>query len=76
MLQWAREHHCPWNELTCRWASEHEEFEVLKWAIEHGCPGGEDYCVSFRMNAHPSPTRCQGKARGSFGYTSRNLCME
>jgi hypothetical protein len=38
MLNWAREHHCPWDEITCMKAVERGHLDVLKWAREHGCP--------------------------------------
>jgi hypothetical protein len=43
MLQWAREHHCPWDQDTCQTAADYGNMELLRWAIEHGCPGGEEY---------------------------------
>ena len=38
VLQWAREHDCPWSESTCICAAEEGHLEVLRWAREHGCP--------------------------------------
>jgi len=38
VLKWARKHHCPWTERTCRLAVEREFLDVLRWAREHGCP--------------------------------------
>jgi len=38
VLQWAREHGCPWNEWTCRQAAYGGHLEMLQWLREHGCP--------------------------------------
>jgi len=35
-LQWAREHHCPWDARTCACAAAGGHLEVLRWAREHG----------------------------------------
>ena len=45
MLKWAREHHCPWDELTCTLAAECGHLEVLRWAWEQGCPWDADECA-------------------------------
>jgi len=42
-LQWAREHGCPWDSVTCIYAVQNRRIGVLRWAIEHGCPGGADH---------------------------------
>ncbi len=38
VLQWAREHGCPWDEDTCRMAAAGGHIEMLQWARENGCP--------------------------------------
>ena len=38
VLQWAREHHCPWNSLTPAWAAAGGHLAVLQWARENDCP--------------------------------------
>ena len=38
VLQWAREHGCPWNEWTCARAAQNGHLEVLQWALDNGCP--------------------------------------
>jgi hypothetical protein len=38
VLMWAREHHCPWNYMTCLNAINGGHLDVLKWAREHSCP--------------------------------------
>ena len=38
MLQWAREHDCPWGAATCFFAAEGGHLAVLQWAMAHGCP--------------------------------------
>ena len=44
ILQWAREHHCPWDKTTCESAAEGGHLEVLRWARQHDCPWDEDTC--------------------------------
>ena len=49
MLQWAREHACPWDSDTCHAAAFHGHVEVLRWAWTHGCPVGwvhVGYCAA------------------------------
>ena len=52
VLQWLREHHRPWGEVTCAWAAEGGHLGVLKWAWEHGCPWEEvnDVDSEYDMN--------------------------
>ena len=38
MLQWLREHNCPWDESTCTYAAMRGKLEVLQWARDHDCP--------------------------------------
>ena len=38
MLKWPREHHCPWDELTCSAAAAGGHLELLQWARAHHCP--------------------------------------
>jgi len=38
VLQWAREHDCPWDSLTCLLAADGGHLAVLQWARAHGCP--------------------------------------
>ena len=44
VLQWAREHGCPWNERTCESAALGKHLSVLQWAKEHGCHYDEKVC--------------------------------
>ena len=37
---WAREHHCPWDSLTCSAEGGHQADSV--WAREHDCPWSEE----------------------------------
>jgi len=39
VLQWAREHGCPWDEWVCRLAAGGGHLHVLQWAREHGYSG-------------------------------------
>ena len=52
VLQWAREHHCPWNESTCQHAAAGGHLEVLRWARENGCPWRKRSCQINSKN-HP-----------------------
>jgi len=45
VLQWAREHGCPWNESTCSATAVGGHLKVLQWAREHGCPWNEHTCA-------------------------------
>jgi hypothetical protein len=38
MLQWAREHHCPWEKRTRAYAARNGHLDVLQWAKQHGAP--------------------------------------
>ena len=35
MLQWAREHGCPWDSSTRRYAAMHGQLQVLQWVREN-----------------------------------------
>ena len=50
MLQWARQHHCPWDLLTPAWAAEGGHQAVLQWARELGCPWDSHTCIHATMN--------------------------
>ena len=39
MLQWAREHDCPWNASTCVYAAMFGQLEVLRWVRENDATG-------------------------------------
>jgi len=41
---WAREHDCPWSEVTSETAALGGNPEVLKWAVENGCPWEPQSC--------------------------------
>jgi hypothetical protein len=45
VLQWLREHDCPWDWGTCVGAARAGQLEVLQWAREHGCPWNTDVCL-------------------------------
>jgi hypothetical protein len=45
VLQWAREHHCPWDKWTAANAAAVGNREVLQWAREHHCPWDEWTCA-------------------------------
>jgi hypothetical protein len=38
VLNWAREHHCPWDAGTRQIAEASRHLELLQWAVEHGAP--------------------------------------
>jgi len=38
VLEWVREHLCPWDASTCACAANAGRLEVLKWARENHCP--------------------------------------
>ena len=39
MLQWAREHGCPWDIYTCIYAARAGQLEVLQWVRENDATG-------------------------------------
>jgi hypothetical protein len=45
VLQWAREHHCPWDSHVCSYAARAGHLVVLQWLREHNCPWGTNICV-------------------------------
>jgi len=52
VLQVAREHHCPWQELTCYYAARGGHLAVLRWAVEQGCPWNKVMCA-YGAIRHP-----------------------
>jgi hypothetical protein len=52
VLKWAREHDCPWDEITCSLAAWGGHKEVLRWARAHGCPWSKRECESYSF-FHP-----------------------
>jgi len=46
VLQWAREHGCPWDWATPAQAAAGGQLAVLQWAREHDCPWVSGACVS------------------------------
>ena len=57
MLQWAREHDCPWDILTCTLAARYGHLEVLQWAREHGCPWSAETSTAAARGGHLSVLR-------------------
>lgn len=47
VLQWARQHGCPWNAMTCASAARGGHLAVLQWARRNGC----DWCVATCRDA-------------------------
>ncbi|KAK3266561.1 hypothetical protein CYMTET_24824 [Cymbomonas tetramitiformis] len=52
VLQWVREHGCPWDANTCHYAAEGGHPEVLRWAHEHGCPWDASTCTAAAGGGH------------------------
>ena len=52
VMQWAREHDCPWGVKTCCCAARGGHLEVLQWAREHGCPWDRSECAE-KSRDHP-----------------------
>jgi len=44
VLQWAREHHCPWNWATPARPLRAGTWRLLRWARGHDCPWDSDTC--------------------------------
>jgi hypothetical protein len=51
-LQWAREHHCPWDMWACARAAASGHLDVLRWAREHGAPWDELTCRRAAGGGH------------------------
>jgi len=51
VLKWAREHHSPWNGVTCACAFNRGHMDVLMWAREHDCPWNEWTCARAAFSA-------------------------
>jgi hypothetical protein len=49
-LKYAREHGCPWNEVTCESAARNGHLECLKYARERGCPWDEKTYIHAVLN--------------------------
>jgi hypothetical protein len=47
-LQWAREHDCPWDNMTCELAAAFRHWKTLRWAREQGCPWDVETCDAPR----------------------------
>ena len=47
VLQWAREHGCPWDKMTCQYAARFGQLEVLQWVRENDATGEvwSEWCV-------------------------------
>jgi len=52
VLQWAREHDCPWDADTCYFAAMTGHLEALLWARAHGCPWEKGRC-EYASRDHP-----------------------
>ena len=48
-MQWAREHGCPWDEMTCVFATLGGHLAVLQWAREHNCPWDWQTCITYSV---------------------------
>ena len=48
VLQWAREHGCPWDEGTCEAAAENGHQDVVLLARDHGCPWDSNVLRAWR----------------------------
>ena len=50
VLRWAREHDCPWDDMTCENAARGGQLAVLRWARALGCPWSKRNCVYFSQD--------------------------
>jgi|AntAceMinimDraft_5_1070358.scaffolds.fasta_scaffold08391_4 hypothetical protein len=60
VLKWAREHHCPWNGVTCACAFNRGHMDVLMWAREHDCPWNDVMCALATAGGHLGGARLPG----------------
>ena len=47
MLQWAREHDCPWDSHVCICAANAGQLEVLQWVRENNEVLNEDFARTY-----------------------------
>jgi hypothetical protein len=53
MLQWAREHRCPWNGgNVCLRAAQNGHLELLQWARANRCPWNKPM-TDYHSGDHP-----------------------
>jgi hypothetical protein len=52
VLQWARQHGCPWDWRTCGGAARGGHLGVLQWARQHGCPWDAYTCRMAASGGH------------------------
>ena len=52
MLQWARQHDCPWDAETCGLAARRGHLATLQWARANGCTWDKAQC---EVEAHNHP---------------------
>jgi hypothetical protein len=48
VLQYLREHHCPWDSKTCSYAAESGQLGTIMWARARGCPWDEQTTAAPR----------------------------
>ena len=60
---WAREHDCPWNELTCAAAAQEGHLDILIWAREHHRPWCEKNVRIRRCGREPGGVEVGAAAR-------------
>jgi len=63
MLQWAREHDCPWDWRTCEAAAQGGQLYALEWAREHGCPWDWFTCPRAAQGIEESESEGDGAVR-------------
>jgi hypothetical protein len=49
VLQYAHDHGCPWDTMTCYYAAAGGHLEVLRYAHEHGCPWDLGDCLAWAL---------------------------
>jgi len=49
VLKWARKNGCPWDELTCEYATGNGHLDVLKWARDNGCLWHRHTCLVYAI---------------------------
>ena len=70
ILQWARQHGCPWDERTCSSAAYGGHLAVLQWLLQHGTRGTAGRARQQRTAA--SCGCCSGRAsRAARGTRTR-----
>lgn len=75
MLQWARDHGCPWDAGTCIAAASAQQWALLKWARQQGCPYHEWACAAAAQGSYMTDLQKARRNGGRVARVSREVHM-